>query len=508
MTVTASEYHRQTSYTRNKIGGHAMDWANQPDVFKTFPDAETVSLPKVISLPDENLSEVLSVSADEKTAPRLNTDRLSQILMLAHALTAKARYAGVEFYFRNVASAGALYPFEIYVGARNVKGLNDGVYHHSLALHALARLRKGDPDQAAAHAIEGRSERTPPTLRLFLTSIFFRSSWKYRDRAYRYNLLDTGHLVENLTLALTSMGFPYRLRYDFDDEKVNDLLCLDSHREVCLAVVEVWSAEDEVVPVSPPLGSAHRDLPEAGPIAAVETDYPLIRDAHAGSASVKSSSRDHPKMLDSVGLDLRSAEPLPDIENRPEVLNYADAVMKRRSSRNFVPEELSAGRLVALLDSLCADYDGSGGPRLSVGDTLAVGFLSGSVEDLDPGFYMLDLDAKEISLVREGRFLNEMTHICLDQGWLANCALHFVFLTNIGALERRFGPRAYRHAMLNAGRLGQRLYVAATSMKLGCCGIGAFFDDEAASLLGVDNETSMLYLVAAGPLRKWSDMKR
>ena len=35
-----------------------------------------------------------------------------------------------------------------------------------------------------------------------LSGIFFRSAWKYRKRAFRYVMLDTGHLVENLVSAL------------------------------------------------------------------------------------------------------------------------------------------------------------------------------------------------------------------------------------------------------------------------------------------------------------------
>ena len=60
--------------------------------------------------------------------------------------------------------------------------------------------------------------------------------------------------------------------------------------------------------------------------------------------------------------------------------------------------------------------------------------------------------------------------------------------------------------MLTSGRLGQRLYVGATSMQLGCCGIGAFYDDEVVELLGLNEQTRLLYTVAVGPIKKWSNM--
>ncbi|MFH0958449.1 MAG: SagB/ThcOx family dehydrogenase, partial [Pseudomonadota bacterium] len=107
-----------------------------------------------------------------------------------------------------------------------------------------------------------------------------------------------------------------------------------------------------------------------------------------------------------------------------------------------------------------------------------------------------------LSLVRPGPLTEEMAHICLDQDWLKGCSLHFVFLSNLETVEAKSGPRGYRYAMMEAGRLGQRLYLAAESIKYGCCGIGAFYDSEARDFLMLRSEASLLYLVALGPLKK------
>ena len=107
-----------------------------------------------------------------------------------------------------------------------------------------------------------------------------------------------------------------------------------------------------------------------------------------------------------------------------------------------------------------------------------------------------------MALSSQGFWMDKMAHVCLDQAWLANCALHFVFLTNLDCLEQTWGPRGYRYAMLTAGRLGQRIYLGTTAMGIGCCGIGAFYDDEAARLLGLNEQTRLLYLVAVGPLKR------
>ena len=105
-------------------------------------------------------------------------------------------------------------------------------------------------------------------------------------------------------------------------------------------------------------------------------------------------------------------------------------------------------------------------------------------------------------MVAQGAFTEKMARICLDQMWLANAGIHFLFLTNLHVLDRTWGARGYRYAMLNAGRMGQRLYISATAMGLGCCGIGALYDGEAAALLGLNEASVLLYLVAVGAVKK------
>ena len=56
--------------------------------------------------------------------------------------------------------------------------------------------------------------------------------------------------------------------------------------------------------------------------------------------------------------------------------------------------------------------------------------------------------------------------------------------------------------MLEAGRLGKAIYLGATSLGLGSCGIGALYDWEARELLGLNNESFLLYLVAAGLVKR------
>jgi len=78
-----SEYHQETSYDRKRMGGHYLDWQNQPLVFKTYPNMEPLILPSDVELPEKNLSSILQIEAD---GPYMNSIFSNLILNAKDAL--------------------------------------------------------------------------------------------------------------------------------------------------------------------------------------------------------------------------------------------------------------------------------------------------------------------------------------------------------------------------------------------------------------------------------------
>lgn len=500
MIKSASQYHHHSSYQRDKMTPHYLDWQNQPEVFKDYAGVIPVSLPSDRTLPDENLSSLIKGPEMGEMVEGVDVEDLSLILRLSHTLTAKARHAGGDHYFRSVASAGALYPTELYVATHSLGGLDDGLYHFAIHRHCLYPIRTQDISSQIV-SLTQTQERRIPVITFFLTAIFFRSAWKYRDRSYRYHLLDTGHLLENLVLALKALRRPFNLTYDFKDAEVNKLLGLDDTKEVCLAVVHV-SSNDEL---SDGGGEEIAELPEgtkgASVVAAKEIDYPALREFHQAGALLISGEKTESEMLHELGVTPETWTKCIRPSTWSEIMNYSEALYRRRSRRNFVKEPINEESAGALIDALCKqDFPHSTEGR-PYHRSLSTGFLADQVETLEPGFYLLDTRNASVGLVTAGLFMEGMAHICLDQHWLANAAMHFLFLVNLDRLDQTWSARGYRYAMLTAGRMGQRLYMSATAMGLGCCGIGAFYDGEAKELLGLGEGARLLYVVAVGPVK-------
>jgi SagB-type dehydrogenase family enzyme len=502
MISSARAYQEKTSYDRHAMGGHPMDWSNQPDPFKRYPGVQGISLPGDPSFPEKRFSEILLGEGEAGPSKTPTLEQVARSLLLSYAHTARARQAGGDFYYRSAPSAGALYPCEIYLGVRRIPGLPPGLYHYAVGEHALIPLRPDailSDDEMALEPFPGR----PVDLVFFITVIFFRSSWKYRDRAYRYHLLDTGHLTEGLALSLKGNGLAFRVEEDFDDEAVNAYLGLDTEREACLCVVRVPGAGVAPVTDTTPPRREWSPVPPSSPVASREVGYPSIQEIHRLTSSVGRSSTGEGGATGRVGLEPGPARGFRQPEAWPEVTDWVQTVWSRRSKRNFVPQEVAGEQTGALLACLETPGGEKGRGTVDSRGTLCVGLLAGpKVQGLDAGFYLLDSLGSSLRPVVSGNFLADMSRACLDQAWLAYGALHFVFLTHFPWLESHWGPRGYRYAMMSAGRMGQRLYLAATAMGLGCCGIGAFYDGEASLLLGLNEDSRLLYLVAVGPVKK------
>ncbi|MEW6263915.1 MAG: SagB family peptide dehydrogenase [Thermodesulfobacteriota bacterium] len=469
---SAAQYHRLTRYSRLSLSGGGLDWSNQPSLYKAYPEAERVDLPRDLVLPKAPAQLILAGRAARSPQP-LNLTVLADLLFMAYGFTAKTYHGSEAFLYRSAPSAGALYPVEIYLAARGVTGLADGLYHYSLLDFSLTMLRPGPPP----------AEINAPAL--LLTALFFRGAWKYRDRAFRYCLLDAGHTAENLLLAGAALGLNAELRTEFDDAALLDYLGLDGKKEAPLALVGLGESTPPGVSGAEPGPGP----PSAADVAPRETVFELISAAAALTAAPLSGGG-LTDLCFSRGPEVTL--PPPDWEGF-EGLSLVQALQRRRSRRNFRPKTLPRSELARALDLIA-------GP--DVGRPVNLGFTSNEVQDLSDGYYLAGRDDDKLRRHKSGFLGPALASAALDQEWLGRANLVLVLTAPLARLEEGLGPRSLRLAYLAAGRLGQRAYLAAEVLDWGCCGVGAFYDDEAVRVLDLPAGEDLLYLLPCGPIQK------
>jgi SagB-type dehydrogenase family enzyme len=228
-------YHQWSKPGYSGVLGAVLDWGARPELYKAYADVDRVALPDPRGFRGLSLEEAVETrrSVRDYLAEPLSAEELSRLLHAAQGITEQ------RWGFRTAPSAGALYPIELYAVVHRVAGLEPGIYHYAVQAHGLELLRPGDFRTAVTQAGLGQAFLGQANACFVLSAIFQRTRWRYRERTYRYVLLEAGHIGQNLYLAATSMGLGACAVGAFLDDDLNDLLGLDGGEEAVLYMVSV-----------------------------------------------------------------------------------------------------------------------------------------------------------------------------------------------------------------------------------------------------------------------------
>jgi SagB-type dehydrogenase family enzyme len=143
-----------------------------------------------------------------------------------------------RFALRTVPSAGARHPFETYLLAQHVSGLEPGLYRYLPLEHKLVSLRAGD--ELAEGVAAAFSKWTQRSAAVFIwTAIPYRTEWRYTIVAHKMIAQESGHVCQNLYLACEAIGAGTCAIGAYDQAKVDDILGVDGQDEFAIYVAPV-----------------------------------------------------------------------------------------------------------------------------------------------------------------------------------------------------------------------------------------------------------------------------
>jgi SagB-type dehydrogenase family enzyme len=205
---------------------------------KRYPAAPVVHLPGP-NLGSARLADTLirRRSARSFGSGRLTVQQLGTLLGAAYGVSGDVERSTQSF--RTAPSGGALYPLELYVAARSVDGLDEALYHYDPLRHVVERLRPLD----AARELEPLTPY-PELVRhgaalVVMTAMFWRSRFKYGARAYRFTLIEAGHVGQNLLLAATGLELAAVPLGGFYDRRVDSFVGVDGLYEATIYVFAI-----------------------------------------------------------------------------------------------------------------------------------------------------------------------------------------------------------------------------------------------------------------------------
>ncbi len=507
---TVRAYHERTKhhFRRYADGPGGLDWATQPDPFRTYAGSPQTPLP----LLPEN-SPLCQVKYPElytgAIAPQpLSLANLAALLELSFGLSAWKQYGASRWALRCNPSSGNLHPTEAYVVVQGVAGLADGVHHYVSRDHLLEqRCAFAGPALPAGGFLVG------------LSAIHWREAWKYGERAFRYCQHDAGHALAALRYAAAVLGWRVRLQDTWADAEIAALLGLDRAQDFGHAEREqpdllLWVETQVDIPSPQP-------SPQRGEGDSVEVPMgALAAGQWAGRANVLSPEHKHDwSVIEAVAEASRkprtpalawSPPPLPAPLPSTCAAGAVEIIKQRRSAQAFDGvTAISAPAFYRMLDLTL--------PRAGVPPWDAIAWpprihlvlFVHRVEGLVPGVYFF---LRQDGI--EARMRAELSSEFCWEG-VAGCPAHLRLYRVVAADARNAaralschqdiaadsafslgmlaeyeraleaGPWAYRQLYWEAGMLGQVLYLEAEAAGLRGTGIGCFFDDGVHDLLGI-----------------------
>ncbi|AFK21824.1 putative NADH oxidase (noxc) [Pyrococcus sp. ST04] len=183
-------------------------------------------------------------------------------------------------------------------------------------------------------------------------------------------------------------------------------------------------------------------------------------------------------------------------------MSVEEAIAKRRSIRRYRNEPLTLEELSQLLWAA----QGITEPRRkfraapSAGATypFEIYVVVGKVSGLKPGIYHYDPFTHSITLVKEGDYRRALQKAALNQAWVGNAAIDIVLVAYYERTTKYYGERGKMYVHMEAGHIGQNIYLQATALNLGTVAVGAFYEDRVAEILGTDGIP--LYIFPVGKI--------
>ncbi len=195
---------------------------------------------------------------------------------------------------------------------------------------------------------------------------------------------------------------------------------------------------------------------------------------------------------------------LPKFEGE-KYIDFIDVLKKRKSIRSYKQKPVELEKLSFLLWASTGiqrkefGYEFRTAPSAGALYPIETYLIINNVENIKRGIYHYNIENHYLEFLKSGDFRREISVAALHQYFLSEASVVFIWTAIFERSVWKYKERAYRYIFIDVGHIAENLVLAAVSLNLGTCQIGAFFDDEVNEIIGVDGiEESVIYLSTVG----------
>ncbi|MBA8826422.1 SagB-type dehydrogenase family enzyme [Saccharopolyspora lacisalsi] len=434
-----------------------IDWSAAPARFLSYTDCPVLPLPWA-----------------SRTSERPDTELLGRLLRELCGLTRADwtrpmdPFTGraiegppVQGVFRPAPSGGALYPIEVYLATGELPRVPAALHHYGVVHHSLRQVRSGDHRAALVDAVTAPPDQAPDVV-LALTAVFWRSAFKYGEFAYRLLHQETGALLAQVRAVARLLGAESAVHLRFPDEKVNQLLGLDTFRQTATAVIAL--RHPALRAKSAAAAPSRSDLLHRPRAALAEPPHDVTSRLPITAALHAASLTEDPEPVSSDEVTRPAGAGSIRLPSPTEAPSTTGVSHRHSASKGFRREPIEPGSLAAILDAAGGHPEDLGDVR-QVPTPIEMCCAVSRVPGVPPGVYRYThgslerlRDAGSIRYLAEN-LPDESTRITFHEA-----AVALFPLAAVGAALTHHGDRGYRLVQIETGALTHRAALASAAL--------------------------------------------
>ena len=185
-------------------------------------------------------------------------------------------------------------------------------------------------------------------------------------------------------------------------------------------------------------------------------------------------------------------------------ISLEEAIVKRRSRREFSQEPLTLEQIAQILWSAQGITDKASGFRVtpSAGALYPLDIYlvisENGVKGVRAGVYHFSPQDFVLQRILEGDVRSALMTASLSQEAIAKAPVNLVITAEYERTTKKYGERGRKYVHMEAGHVGQNIYLQVETLDLGTVSIGAFNDNEVSQVLQLPEKHQPLYIMPIG----------
>ena len=182
-------------------------------------------------------------------------------------------------------------------------------------------------------------------------------------------------------------------------------------------------------------------------------------------------------------------------------ISIEQSLLQRRSARSYTDEPLTLREVSQLLWAAQGVTDPRGfrtAPSAGALYPLEVYVVAGNIQNLLSGIYRYEPDKHQLIRIASGDKRADLANAALGQRPVKEGGIAFVFTAVYERTTGKYGDRGIRYIHIEVGHAAQNLCLQAAAIGLGTVTIGAFYDEQVATLLNLPKDEQPLYIIPVG----------